>query len=280
MAALVVATGAAHVALFFSTRHALRDLLRARARAVLRRHPRLAAATLTAGWQGFGVPSQSLFDANPLLAGRIFLQCCDVRRLCASAPKLYRCATGPIADLGSIRTGSGPGLRPIRIRIRIWGRSRADLIGGSVPAPEADPDPAPDLASSALRREACFSSAAFGAGAKPQVAGVEEGDEVVAFNGESPARAVERILAAGDAWNACSSASPPHAVGSTVGSAGVPSRPMLACRRSISANFGPEIWLELGQLCPSSECNLAAGVDQRDVARPKLCSARGGGTMR
>ena len=39
-------------------------------------------------------------------------------------------------------------------------------------------------------------------------------DEVATLNGETPLRLIERISTKGDAWNACSSASPPHEVGS------------------------------------------------------------------
>mmetsp|Transcript_16122 Transcript_16122/g.34844 ORF Transcript_16122/g.34844 Transcript_16122/m.34844 type:complete len:504 (+) Transcript_16122:99-1610(+) len=63
--------------------------------------------------------------------------------------------------------------------------------------------------------KACFSSASFGAaGARPQVDGVSEGDEIATLNGETPARAIERIMSKGDSWNACTSADPPHEPGS------------------------------------------------------------------
>merc|ERR1712060_592333 len=58
--------------------------------------------------------------------------------------------------------------------------------------------------------KACFSSNAFAnsGNARPQVEGVNEGDEVVQLNGEEPARFVERISMEGDERNACSSAKP------------------------------------------------------------------------
>mmetsp|Transcript_66084 Transcript_66084/g.167504 ORF Transcript_66084/g.167504 Transcript_66084/m.167504 type:complete len:453 (+) Transcript_66084:54-1412(+) len=93
--------------------------------------------------------------------------------------------------------------------------------------------------------KACFSSAAFGAGAKPQVAGVAEGDEVCTLNGEAPARAVERIMSQGDAWNACSSSSPPHAVGSK---GKFDSPPCVACdfirrRQGLGLDVALQMWL-------------------------------------
>mmetsp|Transcript_141483 Transcript_141483/g.451869 ORF Transcript_141483/g.451869 Transcript_141483/m.451869 type:complete len:402 (-) Transcript_141483:18-1223(-) len=91
--------------------------------------------------------------------------------------------------------------------------------------------------------KACFSSAAFGA--KPQVAGVAEGDEVCTLNGEAPARAVERIMSQGDGWNACSSSSPPHAVGSK---GKFDSPPCVACdfirrRQGLGLDVALQMWL-------------------------------------
>jgi len=94
--------------------------------------------------------------------------------------------------------------------------------------------------------KACFSSAAFGAaGAKPQVEGVSEGDEIVTLNGETPARVAERITASGDAWNACSSAEPAHAVGSK---GKFDSPPCAACdfvrrRRALGLDVALQMWL-------------------------------------
>lgn len=93
--------------------------------------------------------------------------------------------------------------------------------------------------------KACFSSAAFGAGAKPQVEGVQEGDEIVTLNGETIDSAVERITAAGDAWNACSSASPPHAAGSKTK---FDSPPCAACdfvrrRKGLGLDVALQMWL-------------------------------------
>eukprot|EP00439_Symbiodinium_sp_Y106_P040085 s5152_g4.t3 len=62
--------------------------------------------------------------------------------------------------------------------------------------------------------KACFSSKSFESGAKPQVEGVFEGDEIISMNGEPPSRVEERILSKGDSWNACSVATPPHSIGS------------------------------------------------------------------
>lgn len=61
--------------------------------------------------------------------------------------------------------------------------------------------------------KACFSSAAFGARAAAQVGGVRPGDELVSVNGEAPARLAQRIAARGDVLNSCTSASPPHELG-------------------------------------------------------------------
>lgn len=60
---------------------------------------------------------------------------------------------------------------------------------------------------------ACFSSAAFGEAARPQVAGVAAGDEIALINGEPPRRLAERICASGDPLNACAVAKPPHSPG-------------------------------------------------------------------
>jgi len=93
--------------------------------------------------------------------------------------------------------------------------------------------------------KACFSSAAFGAGAKPQVDGVAEGDEIALLNGVSPAQAVQRIVSSGDPWNACSSCTPPHAVGSK---GKFDSPPCASCdfvrrRKQLGLAVGLQMWL-------------------------------------
>eukprot|EP00930_Biecheleria_cincta_P038793 TRINITY_DN26666_c0_g1_i1.p1 TRINITY_DN26666_c0_g1~~TRINITY_DN26666_c0_g1_i1.p1 ORF type:complete len:501 (-),score=97.89 TRINITY_DN26666_c0_g1_i1:222-1724(-) len=95
--------------------------------------------------------------------------------------------------------------------------------------------------------KACFSSGALvekGA-IKNQVEGVEVGDEVVSFNGESPARLLEKIQTKGDAWNACSSAKPPHEVGSKTK---FDSPPCAACdfirrRKQLGFDVALQMWL-------------------------------------
>jgi len=94
--------------------------------------------------------------------------------------------------------------------------------------------------------KACFSSAAFGTSvAKPQVEGVFEGDEVVQLNGEEPEKAIARITTEGDPWNACSSAKPPHAVGSK---GKLDSPPCVACdflrrRKAMGLAMALQMWL-------------------------------------
>lgn len=61
--------------------------------------------------------------------------------------------------------------------------------------------------------KACFSSAAFGARAQPQIAGVLEGDEIVLINGERPSALAARITKLDDPLSTCGSASPPHKPG-------------------------------------------------------------------
>jgi len=94
--------------------------------------------------------------------------------------------------------------------------------------------------------KACFSSGAFQKnGARPQVEGVAEGDEVVTLNGETPLQLMERITTAGDPLNACSSASPPHKVGSKT-KFDIP--PCVACdfvrrRRQLGFDVAMPMWL-------------------------------------
>lgn len=95
--------------------------------------------------------------------------------------------------------------------------------------------------------KACFSSRSFAvSGAlKNQVEGVSVGDEVATLNGETPARLMERITTAGDAWNACSVANPPHAVGSKTK---FDSPPCVACdfirrRKQLGFDVALPMWL-------------------------------------
>ena len=107
--------------------------------------------------------------------------------------------------------------------------------------------------------KACFSSAAFGAnGAKPQVDGVSEGDEIVTVNGETPKRAMERIAMAGDDWNACSSADPKHEPGSKTK---FDSPPCAACdciRRHKSLGF--DVALQMWMRAVKKETKITLGV--------------------
>jgi len=94
--------------------------------------------------------------------------------------------------------------------------------------------------------KACFSSGAFEKkGARPQVDGVVEGDEVVTLNGATPLQLMERITTAGDPLNACSSANPPHQVGSQT-KFDIP--PCVACdfvrrRRQLGFDVAMPMWL-------------------------------------
>mmetsp|Transcript_57568 Transcript_57568/g.106367 ORF Transcript_57568/g.106367 Transcript_57568/m.106367 type:complete len:383 (+) Transcript_57568:32-1180(+) len=107
--------------------------------------------------------------------------------------------------------------------------------------------------------KACFSSAAFGAkGAKPQVDGVAEGDEIVTINGETPKRTLERIMTAGDSWNACSNAEPSHAPGSKTK---FDSPPCAACdcmRRQSSLGF--DVALQMWMRAVKRELKITLGV--------------------
>lgn len=64
--------------------------------------------------------------------------------------------------------------------------------------------------------KACFSSAAYGAAAAPQVSNVAVGDEIVSVNGHSPAALAQLIAEPNHRFNSCSSFDPPHIPG-TVG---------------------------------------------------------------
>ncbi|CAE7295990.1 unnamed protein product [Symbiodinium necroappetens] len=93
--------------------------------------------------------------------------------------------------------------------------------------------------------KACFSSKSFESGAKPQVEGVFEGDEIISMNGEPPSRVEERILSKGDSWNACSAATPPHSVGSK---GKFDSPPCVACdfqrrRQALGLDVALQMWL-------------------------------------
>jgi hypothetical protein len=95
--------------------------------------------------------------------------------------------------------------------------------------------------------KACFSSnlKVSEGTIKNQVDGVSVGDEVVTLNDEAPARVIERISTKGDAWNACSSASPPHDVGSKTK---FDSPPCAACdfirrRKALGFDVALQMWL-------------------------------------
>lgn len=94
--------------------------------------------------------------------------------------------------------------------------------------------------------KACFSSKNFeSSGAQPQVAGVFEGDEIVLVNGEPAASVEQKILAAGDPWNACSSSTPSHPVGSK---GKFDSPPCVACdfqrrRKALGLDVALQMWL-------------------------------------
>lgn len=95
--------------------------------------------------------------------------------------------------------------------------------------------------------KACFSSNLKVADGtiRNQVDGVAVGDEVVSLNGETPARVIERIGSAGDAWNACSSVDPPHEVGSKTK---FDSPPCAACdflrrRKALGFDVALQMWL-------------------------------------
>jgi len=95
--------------------------------------------------------------------------------------------------------------------------------------------------------KACFSSNLKVADGtiRNQVDGVSVGDEVVSLNGETPAKVIERISTAGDAWNACSSMNPPHEVGSKTK---FDSPPCAACdflrrRKALGFDVALQMWL-------------------------------------
>ncbi|CAK0861193.1 unnamed protein product, partial [Prorocentrum cordatum] len=119
---------------------------------------------------------------------------------------------------------------------------------------------------------ACFSSVAkVEAGTiKNQVDGVSEGDEIMTLNGETPARLIERMLriaSAGDTWNACSSASPPHAVGSKTK---FDSPPCAACdflrrRKALGFDVALQMWLR----AVKREIKFTLGVRTPDGTEPE-----------
>lgn len=95
--------------------------------------------------------------------------------------------------------------------------------------------------------KACFSDQSKVADGtiKNQVQGVSEGDEVLTLNGEKLVRVIERISTRGDAWNACSSTSPPHEVGSKTK---FDSPPCAACdfirrRKGLGFDVALQMWL-------------------------------------
>ena len=108
--------------------------------------------------------------------------------------------------------------------------------------------------------KACFSSAAFAnsGAAKPQVDGVLEGDEIVTFNGATPTKLIQRIGTVGDSWNACSSASPPHPVGSKTK---FDSPPCAACDFiRIHKKLGFDVALQMWMRAVKREIKIVLGV--------------------
>uniref|UniRef100_A0A7S4RVU0 Uncharacterized protein n=1 Tax=Alexandrium monilatum TaxID=311494 RepID=A0A7S4RVU0_9DINO len=131
--------------------------------------------------------------------------------------------------------------------------------------------------------KACFSSAAFGAsGAKPQVEGVLEGDEIVTINDESPDRVVERITTSGDAWNSCSSSKEDkHAVGSKgkFDSPPCPACDFMRRRKTLGLDVALQMWLRAVKrdieisLGVRSGVKVADDVEQPDGPSPSASSA-------
>lgn len=73
--------------------------------------------------------------------------------------------------------------------------------------------------------KSCFSSASFAAsGARPQVAGVSRGDEIVTINGATPQELAEQVTSGGGPLHECARAEPPHNVGD-IGKFGSPPCP-------------------------------------------------------
>lgn len=146
--------------------------------------------------------------------------------LCLPGPQLQMTASGNgVAKEDEIRFVRLPaGWEGLSIKLRSDGR----LIVAEVP-------------------KACFSSQAFASSGalKPQVEGVHEGDEIVTLNGEAAARVETRVTTAGDSWNACSSMSPPHAVGSK---GKFDSPPCVACdfirrKKALGLDVAIQMWL-------------------------------------
>mmetsp|Transcript_33067 Transcript_33067/g.61081 ORF Transcript_33067/g.61081 Transcript_33067/m.61081 type:complete len:480 (+) Transcript_33067:127-1566(+) len=95
--------------------------------------------------------------------------------------------------------------------------------------------------------KACFSSAAFGAAASPQISGVKQGDEIVLINGHRPDELARCIACPGNALNTCSAADPAHAVGA-VGKLDSP--PCVSCdfvrrHRKLGLDVALQMWMKV-----------------------------------
>lgn len=108
--------------------------------------------------------------------------------------------------------------------------------------------------------KACFSSKAGQKNAKPQVDGVEEGDEIMTLNGDPVHKIVERILTKGDPLNACSTGEEKfrHAVGSKTK---FDSPPCAACDfKRRKGQLGLDVALQMWLRAVKREIRIVLGV--------------------
>eukprot|EP00435_Cladocopium_sp_Y103_P037151 s29_g9.t2 len=95
--------------------------------------------------------------------------------------------------------------------------------------------------------KACFSSAAYGAAAAPQVSNVVVGDEIASINGHSPAALAQLIAEPNHSFNNCSSFDPPHVPG-TVGKLQSPcciSCDFIRRHQSFGLDIALQMWLRV-----------------------------------